>query len=134
MASLLSGWISKIESKTSTDSYLIEANSLEDEKLFSVEWFVLLLSGGPAAELNKNIMVLLLDGYSWMRKVFLERKKLICDYSRSNQKPLTDHLTKFAPYLCTISDFPSNISTMKDTRVARPRNNGWCSPTADCIV
>ena len=50
-----------------------------------------------------------------MRKVFLERKKLICDYSRSNQKPLTDQITEIASTCAPISESLSNIRTMSET-------------------
>ena len=52
-------------------------------------------------------MVLILDGnsehvaHAWRIMVFSEKKKTICDYSRSKQMPKTEQITEIAPHVRT---------------------------------
>ena len=45
--------------------------------------------------------------------LYREIKNPICDCSSTNQMPKTDQITDNVSYVCTVSELPSNISTMQ---------------------
>ena len=47
---------------------------------------------------------------------FLKKKKIISDYSRYKQMPLTDKIKEITPHVRTNSELPSSIRTMDRNR------------------